>query len=474
MNEDEYRKIQDESVRLIDADDYEAATPLAKKSLALAKRLFGDAHFETADCLYNLGTIERLTGKWKKCVVTLEKSAAIYEKLGPGKLEDHARVVGDVANVLVAHDEFSRAKPLAARAVDEYRAVGVRNDDYAYALGDLARCDYEERRWAEATAGYEEARTTLGDVVRAQLFDAKTGWGLSLLPSDNERARQIFDEVLVLSNELGALYQITALLNVAACAVLGGRPKDGEKPAQRALDLARKIDSKPELAWALFRRGDVHVCLEQHANAVPLLEQAVKLVKALKDQSMSIEYARLLGVALNGAGLHARAIRCLERVHAAAKKHAAEDPEHFDDLELTLIDSLYEDERYDRAKPLSAERLARVARDAPESIDHVKAIEQHALILDETGDKDEARTLYLRVIELREKLHAAPDEIATAWQNLALHASYREPPDWAMADDAYMHVLELRKDALAEIIEDLEDDLDRCPRVAALAKATSG
>jgi len=38
-----------------------------------------------------------------------------------------------------------------------------------------------------------------------------------------------------------------------------------------------------------------------------------------------------------------------------------------------------------------------------------------------------------------------------------------------MADDAYMHAIELVQGNLAEIVEDLEDDLERCPRVAELA-----
>ncbi len=471
MDEASYRKIQDESVRLIDADEYEAATPLAKQSLAAAKRLFGESHLETADCLYNLGTIERLTGKWKKATATLEKAAAIYEALGPPKREDLARSLGDVASVLVAHDDFARAKPLAARAIAGYRAAGVRNDDYAYALADHARCDFDEARWAEATAGYEEAMTMLGDAVRAQLFDSKSRWGVSLLDGDNDRAGTLFDETLALADGLTDSHRVTALLNVAACAVLSGRAKDGEKPAQLALDIARRIDSKPELAMALFRRGDVHVCLDEHANAVPLLEQAVRLVKALKSESTTIEYTRLLGVALNGAELHDRAVRCLTRVHEAAKRRAAEDPKTFDDLEFTLIDSLYEDEDYERAKPYSEERLARLERDAPESAAHAKAIEQHALILDELDDdKDAAHALYLRVIELREKMHAEPKNIAIAWQNLALHASSREPPDWATADDAYMHAITCfgthAEDKLAEIIEDLAADLEHCPRIA--------
>jgi tetratricopeptide (TPR) repeat protein len=468
MNEAEYRKIQDESVRLIDADDYEAASPLAKKSLAAAKRLFGEAHFETADCLYNLGTIERLTGKWKKAVATLEKAAAIYEALGD-KRQDHARALADIANVLVEHGEDARAKPIAERAVAEYRAIGVQSDDYAIAVGDLARCAFTEQRWKDAALGYEEVMTLLGDDAREQLFDSKSRWGVSLLGTDDERARTLFDETVVLAEKLTPSHRITALLNIAACAVLSGRPKDGEKPAQLALDLARKIDSNVELAMALFRRGDVHVCLEQHARAVPLLEQAVTLVKALKDESMSIEYARLLGVALNGAALHARAIRCLTRVYAAAKRRAKEDPETFDDLEFTLVDSLYEDERYERAAPLSEERLARLERDAPESTEHVKALEQHALILDELGEKEAARALYLRVIELRDKT-GDQDNIAIGWQNLALHASSCEPPDWATADDAYMHAISLGGGNLAEIVEDLADSLDQCPRVAARAK----
>jgi hypothetical protein len=68
--------------------------------------------------------------------------------------------------------------------------------------------------------------------------------------------------------------------------------------------------------------------------------------------------------------------------------------------------------------------------------------------------------------KIREKTHAEAENIAIAWQNLALHASSREPPDWAMADDAYMHAIALAKDKLAEIVEDLEDDLERCPRIA--------
>jgi len=467
MDATAYRKMQDESVRLIDADEYEAATPLAKKSLALAKRLFGETHFETADCLYNLGSIARLTGKYSSAVTTLEKAVAIYEKLGAEKRADVARALSDIANVLVTRSEYARAKPFAARAVAEYRAIELRNDDYVIALSDLARCHYDAKQFEEAVTLYEEAHALSPD-FHEQLFDSKTYLGLALMATDAERARKLFDDAVEVSSKLSSSQRVTALLNVAACATMSGRAKDGEKPAQLALDLARKADSKTDLAYALFRRGDVHVCLDQHARAVPLLEQAVKMVKVLKSEALSIEYTRLLGVALNGAGLHTRAIGCLSRVHRAAKKRAGEDPETFDDLEFTLIDSLYEDEQYARAKTFSEERLARLERDSPGSTPHVKAIEQHALILDEIDEKDEARTLYLRVVELRQK-NDDPENVAIAWQNLAMHAAACDPPDWAMADDAYMHAIELVQANLAEIVEDLEDDLERCPRVAELA-----
>jgi tetratricopeptide (TPR) repeat protein len=467
-----YRKMQDESVRLIDGDDYEAATPLAKKSLAAAKRLFGESHFETADCLYNLGSIERLTGKWKKGITTLEKAMAIYEALGPDKRYDVARTLGDIANVLVSHGEYARARPLATRSIAEYRALAIRDDDYACALGDLARCDYEDEHWEAAVAGYEEALAIRSDLVE-QLFDSKCCFGVALMDVDRDRAAKIFDEALVLAEKLSPSQHILALLNVAACATKTARAKDGEKPAQLALDIARRIDSKREIAAALFRRADVHVCLGEHAQAVPLLEQGVEIQKKTKDDATWVDYLRLLGMALNGAGLHKRAARWLARAHPIAKRRASEAPDIFDDVEYELVEALYEDDEPLRAKPWAEARVARLAHEQPESNLHVNAIERLALVLDEIDEeKDAARTLYQRVIELREKAGGDDDGRALAWQNLGLHATSRDPPDWAMVDDAYDHVLALAPATLDEILVDLGADLEHCPRVAARARAT--
>jgi tetratricopeptide (TPR) repeat protein len=469
MDDTAYRALKDESVRLIDVDDYAAAAPLAKKALASAKRLFDDAHVEMADCLYNVGTIERLTGKWKKAIATLEKAAAIYEGLGSTQRQSLARALADAANVLVAHGEHARAKPLAERAVAGYRAAGVRDEDYAIAVADLACCAFDEERYADATTGYEEVMTLLGDAVREQLYDSKSRWGLSVIESDAVLAAKLFDETLALSEGLAPTYRVNAWLHAAACAVLNGRAKDGEEPAQRALDLARSKGSNADLAAALFRRGDVHVCLDQHAQAVPLLKQAVEIQKKLKHEPTYIEYVRVLGDALNGAELHEKAAAYLARVYPAAKRRASVDADAFDDIEYTLIDSLYEADEPSRAKPISAERVERLAREAPESIEHVKAIEQHAMILDELGETKEARALYDRVIALREK-NGDAENLAVAWQNLAMHAAEQEPPDWVTADDAYIHSLDLASDNLAEVVEDLGDSLDECPRVAERAK----
>ena len=403
MDASAYRKMQDESVRLIDADDYEAAAPLAKKSLAAAKKLFGDAHFETADCLSNLGTIERLTGKWKKAVATLEKAAAIYEALGPEKREDLARAWSDIANVLVTRGDYARAKPVAARAVAEYRSAGVQSEDYAIALSDLARCHFDEARWQDAVTLYEES-AALGAEMHEQLFDSKSRLGVAIMNEDIERARRLFDEALVLSEKLSPSQRVTALLNVAACATMSDRAEDGEKPAQEALDLARRIESKPDLGAALFRRADVHVCLDEETRAVPLLERAVELQKKAKDEPTWLEYVRLLGVALNRAGLHRRAAHWLARAHPVAERRAAEDPEMLDDVECELVDALYEDDQPARAKPYAEARVERLGRDQPGSTIHVNAVERLALVLDEIDEeKDAARDLYLRVIQLREK-----------------------------------------------------------------------
>jgi len=102
---------------------------------------------------------------------------------------------------------------------------------------------------------YEEANALSPD-FHEQLFDSKTYLGLALMETDAERAGKLFDDAVEVSSKLSSSQRVTALLNVAACATMSGRAKDGEKPAQLALDLARKTDSKTDLAYALFRRGD--------------------------------------------------------------------------------------------------------------------------------------------------------------------------------------------------------------------------
>ncbi len=48
--ENEYRRIQDESTRLLDADDFDAAEPLVVDAMARARKLFPKRHEELAKC----------------------------------------------------------------------------------------------------------------------------------------------------------------------------------------------------------------------------------------------------------------------------------------------------------------------------------------------------------------------------------------------------------------------------------------
>ncbi len=481
----DYRKIQDESVRLLDADDYEHAEPLARQALTLAQKLFGKTHAEVADCTHNLAVLHRARGENAKALAMFERALALEEALGEPRREDLARTLGDIANLIVRSQKFERARPIAERAAIAMKACGVCDHDLAFALNDAALCAYQAGDMEAARTASEEAIAVFErngahtDATEATELlvkvNARTGCD-AFDRGDIATASKVFGEALVLAETLGeSIELVNALVNVSAAAAAEEDVERAASTAQRAVDLGRKLGVDDVLANALYRRACAHALAGEDAQAIPLAERAIEMYRRHKETARLIFAMRLLGDSQNEIEATRDACRTFVEMRKIVRRHFGDDS-----LDLTVVEEqlahCYSDLEDDRAGALYRRVLAARERLAPASEDLAFALNNLALWLsDIEGSEDEATALAKRAIDVAtEALGPQGDTTAECWDTFARTRVATE--DFAGADDAFMRAFEIREESgdaretVEEAVDALGDNLHRCPRVEAYVR----
>ena len=178
----------------------DAAAPLFERALAIEEKLYGAGSLNTASALNNLAAVRRMQGRRAEALELSRRAIAIVSKeLGPddartaspsvavGELQeaegdaaaalesyrhalavrtatlgaDHQRTLTsmtDVGRALGLLHRCGEARPLLdAAAAGMEKGVGVDHPDYARNLADLARCDLQQGRAAQAVTRLQRA-----------------------------------------------------------------------------------------------------------------------------------------------------------------------------------------------------------------------------------------------------------------------------------------------------------------------------
>jgi CHAT domain-containing protein/Tfp pilus assembly protein PilF len=152
----EARNLSRESDRLNRERNYDAALPLAERSLALRERVLGVENLEITQDLYALMLIHYAKANYAKAKTLVERVLAIREKLLPPDHPDVAAVLSDLAVLHHLMQDNAKAEQFYQRAVTilekrfgrDYLALGV-------PLNGLAGIYLEKEDYARAIPLFE-------------------------------------------------------------------------------------------------------------------------------------------------------------------------------------------------------------------------------------------------------------------------------------------------------------------------------
>ena len=171
-----------------------------------------------------------------------------------------------------------------------------------------------------------EAIVRSGDAAPDELVRALTELGRMLDPEQtipSARSAQVFTRALDL---LGSLWfepdgpaLPECLLSLAKYAYVSGHPLKGLAPSQRAVELIRRLGSRPLLRKALSIRGALLADTGNLPVAIETYAEAWEIAVELRDPYAETAVCNNLGCALIYAAQYEDAIACLERVVALSE-----------------------------------------------------------------------------------------------------------------------------------------------------------
>jgi serine/threonine-protein kinase len=289
---------------LINLGRYEEAVDRCSRSLALAEQVLGPEHPEIARTLNNLGTVLMKMGRNAEAKAQHERALALREKaLGP----EHPELGASLANLgQLLQDEGRHAE-----ALEKYeRALKVRQKAWGPKDPSVARAINQVGIALRALGQYEQAlgrnqqALAIMEAVRgpdsvdvAYLLESQ---GNTLLEMDQDaQARACFERSLaILEKKLGpdSAELAYSLAGLGEALRQLGKLEAAERHLLRARALWEKSagTDNPALHLPLLSLGQVELARGRPAQALPLLERALRLTPATSRPNVQLALAQCL------------------------------------------------------------------------------------------------------------------------------------------------------------------------------------
>jgi tetratricopeptide (TPR) repeat protein len=271
---------------------YAQARPLLEKALAVAERVFGPEHLDTAESLSALGLVLRAQGDLSGARLLYERALAICEKaLGPAH-PDTAPKLNNLAFVLHAQGDRVGPLPLFQRALAiREKALGPEHPDTAVSLNNLAFVLRAKGDLAGARPLYERALAIREKALGSEHPDTAASLNnvANLLRSlgDHSAARPLLERALsVLEKVLGPDHPVTAsgMANLAFLLQAQGELAAAQPLYERALSTHEKAlgpghpdtnRDRRNLATLLLASGNSSKALELGEAALDAHEKSL-------------------------------------------------------------------------------------------------------------------------------------------------------------------------------------------------------
>ncbi len=246
------------------AGDYVGADSLFRRSLAVARDLYGDRHPLVADALVNLGAVRFQRGDYAEAERLDREGLEIIQRVyGP----DHPRTAAALTMLgrsLVAESRFNDAVPLVKQALAiQERVYGPVSPKVASTVNELGIIALREKKYDDADAYfarnadiyrlvYKEPHNLLGTALanRGSVYSAR---------GDNVMAERYFRQAYdVFVKTVGATHLDAGIVQVKLGRVLLRQQRFADGARESGAGLAILLErTSPTTSWVKNARGDL-------------------------------------------------------------------------------------------------------------------------------------------------------------------------------------------------------------------------
>jgi CHAT domain-containing protein/Tfp pilus assembly protein PilF len=405
----EARRLDGQILQYFAAGQYQEATPLAQRVLAIREKELGAEHPDIAAALNNLAELYRVTAAYAKAEPLYRRALAIREKaLGP-KHPYTAQSLSNLALLYIAIGAYMRAEPLLRRAliIDESdKALGPDHPDTATVLNNLAALCYSTGAYAKAEPLFQRALAIAEKALGAEHPDTAQSLNnlaeLYRATGAYAKAEPLYQRALAIREKaLGPEHPYTAqsLNNLAGLYRATGAYVKAELFYQRALAITEKAPEHRDNAVVLNDLALLYSATGAFAKAEPLFKRAL----AIREKVLGPEHPDIaqslnnLALLYEATDAYAKAEPLLERALAISEK--ALGPEHPNTaVPLSNLAVLYHvTGAYAKAEPLFKRALAiREKALGPEHPDTAGSLINLATLYNAAGASAKAEPLFER------------------------------------------------------------------------------
>ncbi|MDF1561596.1 MAG: serine/threonine-protein kinase [Deltaproteobacteria bacterium] len=333
----------------------EEAVKIFEGVAAAIRRELGEDHPRLALALASLGRAQHHNGQAKLARETLEAAVAIYERTGGERTLGAAIALNSLANIAFADLELERAEALYRRILEIVSEVhGPEHSMTADMIHNLAGVHRKAKRYAEALAGYEQARAIYeklyGDPDHPTLASVYVNIGTTHeAAGDLDAAITAYSRGLAIREKAFGPESPRLLSALIGLSDAKNKKKDFEGAlahSRRALAIVEKSRSPDhaDLIFPLHSLGTIYGALKRYREAIEALSRALALSEVAlgPDHPRHIYQLQAIGEAHLGLGEHAEALAVSERAARLAREAPADfDPTVLADAEFVHARALW-------------------------------------------------------------------------------------------------------------------------------------
>ncbi|MDZ7630198.1 MAG: serine/threonine-protein kinase [Gemmatimonadaceae bacterium] len=268
------------------AGDYSGADSLFRRSLTVARQLYGDRHPLVADALINLGAVRFQRGDYSEAERLDRDGLAIIQRVYGADDPRTAAALTMLGRALVAQSRFDEAVPLAQQALAiQERVFGPVSPRVASTVNELGIIALRRKQYDEADAYF--ARNA--DIYRAVFKAPHNLLGTALANRGsvfaargaNADAERLFREAIdVFAKTVAPTHLDIGIARVKLGRVLLRQRRFADAERESAAGLAILLQqTSPATSWVKNARSD----LAQVYDSLHLTEKAAALRVALAD-----------------------------------------------------------------------------------------------------------------------------------------------------------------------------------------------